>query len=106
MEWGIKKADELGLECFVEASPQGSALYEQYGFRSYTAVNLRPEPLLDEGKGSEEWKRCCEALGSLGCAAMRRPVRGEWSAVAKEEADRCRPKGSLETNLWKVEELE
>ena len=30
--WGTAKADELGLECVVEASQDGRRLYEKYGF--------------------------------------------------------------------------
>ena len=30
--WGVAKADELGLECFVEAANSGVSLYESHGF--------------------------------------------------------------------------
>ncbi|KAF2108657.1 acyl-CoA N-acyltransferase [Lophiotrema nucula] len=32
VNWGCEKADEKGVECFVEASPMGRPLYERYGF--------------------------------------------------------------------------
>lgn len=38
MEWGIKKADELGVDAFVEATETGKLLYEKYGFIIYYKV--------------------------------------------------------------------
>jgi hypothetical protein len=35
MEWGTKKADELGMESFVESSEDGRGLYEAHGFKVY-----------------------------------------------------------------------
>lgn len=32
MEWGCKKADELGLPAYLEGSPQGVGLYKKWGF--------------------------------------------------------------------------
>lgn len=34
VRWGCEKADAMGLECFLEASPAGKALYERAGFRA------------------------------------------------------------------------
>lgn len=33
MRWGLKKADEHGLEAFLEASPEAVPLYERLGFK-------------------------------------------------------------------------
>lgn len=33
MEWGKQKADEMGLEIFVESSEDGRAMYEAHGFQ-------------------------------------------------------------------------
>ncbi|KAI0116465.1 hypothetical protein GGR51DRAFT_555490 [Nemania sp. FL0031] len=33
LEWGINKADELGLDCFVESTLDGRLAYESAGFR-------------------------------------------------------------------------
>ena len=94
MDWGISKADELGLECFVEASPLGSVLYSKYGFRSYKVAQIKPNPSLDED--NDEWKSCLELFGPLNCSVMKRPVNGRWPA----SADYQEPRGDLSTNIW------
>ncbi|KAK7421310.1 hypothetical protein QQX98_002204 [Neonectria punicea] len=33
MRWGVRRADEDGLPCFLEATPNGRGMYEKYGFR-------------------------------------------------------------------------
>lgn len=33
MRWGVQRADEDGLPCFLEATPNGRGMYEKYGFR-------------------------------------------------------------------------
>ncbi|KAF7551497.1 hypothetical protein G7Z17_g4993 [Cylindrodendrum hubeiense] len=33
MRWGVERADEDGLPCFLEATPNGRGMYEKYGFR-------------------------------------------------------------------------
>ncbi|KAH7165779.1 acyl-CoA N-acyltransferase [Dactylonectria macrodidyma] len=33
MRWGVDRADEDGLPCFLEATPNGRGMYEKYGFR-------------------------------------------------------------------------
>jgi hypothetical protein len=52
MEWGTKKADEMGVEAFIEASELGGHLYEKFGFvvvsKSRTETNIE--------NASEEWK--------------------------------------------------
>lgn len=32
MEWGLRTADELGLETLVESAPAGVPLYKSFGF--------------------------------------------------------------------------
>ena len=31
--WGIERADELGVQCYLDANPLGRPIYEKYGFR-------------------------------------------------------------------------
>jgi N-acetylglutamate synthase-like GNAT family acetyltransferase len=52
MEWGVNKADEIGVESFVEASELGMHLYKQFGFLTVS------EELVDTNVSnpSEEWK--------------------------------------------------
>ncbi|KAL6402103.1 hypothetical protein AUP68_14568 [Ilyonectria robusta] len=33
MRWGVERADEDGLPCFLEATPNAKGMYEKYGFR-------------------------------------------------------------------------
>lgn len=33
VKWGVEKADEIGIEGFVEGSKMGAPLYEKFGFR-------------------------------------------------------------------------
>jgi GNAT superfamily N-acetyltransferase len=49
VEWGTKRADELGLKSFVEASFPGRRLYEGCRFEVKEAVSL------DKGYGKVEY---------------------------------------------------
>ncbi|KAL1871101.1 hypothetical protein Daus18300_004846 [Diaporthe australafricana] len=33
MAWGVDKADEEGVECYLDATPEGKKLYERFGFK-------------------------------------------------------------------------
>lgn len=44
VEWGVKKADELGLVAYTEASPKGLGLYLKYGFEEVDRVTVDLEP--------------------------------------------------------------
>lgn len=33
MSWGVARADEDGVGCYLDATPEGKPLYEKYGFR-------------------------------------------------------------------------
>jgi hypothetical protein len=32
LSWGIDKAEEMGVPCYVQASSEGEKLYEKFGF--------------------------------------------------------------------------
>lgn len=34
LQWGIDKAEEMRLPCYLQASEQGKRLYEKYGFEA------------------------------------------------------------------------
>ncbi|KAF2640364.1 hypothetical protein P280DRAFT_470040 [Massarina eburnea CBS 473.64] len=40
LEWGLKRADEEGVEAYLESSPMGRKLYERYGFVAVKEVSL------------------------------------------------------------------
>jgi len=65
VEWGTRKADELGIKCVVEASYPGRRLYEGCGFEIVEDVKL------DGGKVKEEWKD----YGVVGYGWMERKPR-------------------------------
>ena len=51
IEWGLKKADKMGLESHVEASPLGRPVYARYGF-----IQVATNHLLPDNPGNEkEW---------------------------------------------------
>lgn len=60
VDWVARKADELGIECFVPAHiTMGVPLYNKVNFvvvdRTILDMNI-PNP-------SEEWKKCQQQLG-------------------------------------------
>ncbi|CAG8956650.1 hypothetical protein HYFRA_00011961 [Hymenoscyphus fraxineus] len=48
LEWGMKKAEELSVECYVEATDAGRHLYQKYGFAILMKV------LVDAENGTSE----------------------------------------------------
>ncbi|KAI9756787.1 MAG: hypothetical protein M4579_003704 [Chaenotheca gracillima] len=43
VQWGTSRADEMGVEAFVESTPYGKHLYEQNGFVANEHAYFRPE---------------------------------------------------------------
>ena len=43
VQWGVKRADEMGVHAFVDASLTGRRLYEQNGFRVTEHIRLKDE---------------------------------------------------------------
>lgn len=52
MDWGVKKADELALECFLDSSPMAVKIYESFGF--LVADQIIFDTTVENP--SEEWK--------------------------------------------------
>ena len=40
VRWGCEKADEVGVEAFLEASPMGAPMYARHGFQPVKTVEL------------------------------------------------------------------
>ncbi|KAF2877787.1 hypothetical protein BDV95DRAFT_480223 [Massariosphaeria phaeospora] len=40
VEWGVRRADEAGVQCWVEASPMGEGLYKRWGFERVAEVGV------------------------------------------------------------------
>ena len=71
--WGTKKADELGLEAFVEATDDGMPLYARHGFQWMNDFTLRGE--LDDM--DEELKKLQDEL-TWHAHYMWRPKGGKY----------------------------
>ncbi|KAL4882161.1 hypothetical protein BJY04DRAFT_187281 [Aspergillus karnatakaensis] len=79
MDWGLRIADERGLESWLDATQSGRPLYELYGFRAVLDNIVKPVPereLSDTEK--EEWKYYEETLLPIDITHMWRPPRGEF----------------------------
>ncbi|RYP19388.1 hypothetical protein DL765_003361 [Monosporascus sp. GIB2] len=74
MDWGMKKADELGLELFLDSTPQGRPLYEANGF-IYVEENVIT-PTTDNP--DEKWKETEDKVGPFTFWLMWRPVGGRY----------------------------
>ena len=74
MEWGTKKADELGLTSYIESTESGRPLYEAQGF--YVEGDIDLDATTDNP--SEEFTRMREKLGCpIHGWFMRRPSPGK-----------------------------
>lgn len=74
MEWGVQKAEELGLEMWLEASPYGKRLYEQQGFTSVMVTDLSPP----QEPPNQEWAEIKGELGEMIEVVMWRPREGPY----------------------------
>ncbi|KAI4129551.1 MAG: hypothetical protein LQ338_002187 [Usnochroma carphineum] len=73
VQWGTQKADELGLEAFVESTADGKPLYAKHGFHCTNEILLKGElDDMDEGL-----KRLQEEL-TWRAYYMWRPKGGKW----------------------------
>ncbi|KAI4231319.1 MAG: hypothetical protein L6R40_007764 [Gallowayella cf. fulva] len=74
VKWGIQKADELGLETFIEAAEPGVPLYLSHGFGAMDEFCIDPkvpEPSL-------EWKQLKERIPPIRWIFMWRPQQGSF----------------------------
>ncbi|TGO17540.1 hypothetical protein BTUL_0016g00030 [Botrytis tulipae] len=76
MNWGMKKADELGYEFLLDATPYGRPLYDVNGF-VYVEENIT-HPQTDTP--DKEWKDIDERVGPFTFWLMRR-LPGDRNAV-------------------------
>lgn len=63
LKWGVDRADELGIEAYLESSIEGRILYERYGYKVLKAVEFN---MADYGRPE---------LGIDVDCIMHRPVR-------------------------------
>jgi len=74
MDWGIKKAEEMGVEMWLDATIYGIPLYKKHGFVVVNENNLVPET--DET--DEEWMKIKEELAPMTLWQMWRPKDGKY----------------------------
>ncbi|OTB01477.1 hypothetical protein M426DRAFT_266209 [Hypoxylon sp. CI-4A] len=74
LEWGTRKADELGLEAFVESTEMGRKAYEKHGFRTFHEFDLdvRSEDASEEFEASRQKYGCPMRVWVM----RRNPVSG------------------------------
>ena len=82
LQWGTKKADEMGLEMWLDATVHGRPLYLKHGFIVVTENNVHPKTETP----NEEWKKLEEELLPITLWAMWRPLGGKY-----EEGQTIRP---------------
>ncbi|KAF7330147.1 putative gnat family protein [Mycena sanguinolenta] len=74
MDWGMKRADELGLEMFLEAGEHGRALYETNGFAYVEEILLD----VTTDTPDERWVEMQQLAGTTTAWLMWRPVGGHY----------------------------
>ncbi|KAF9760767.1 hypothetical protein IL306_004136 [Fusarium sp. DS 682] len=74
MNWSKQKADEMGVELWLDATEQGVPVYEKHGF---TVVNVNTIQPMKENPG-EEWNKVKEELGTMTFRQMWRPAGGDY----------------------------
>ena len=67
VQWGCDVADELGLECYLEASDAGRRLYQKKGFTDVEYLDMDMSQY-DKGRGMHRH------------VVMIRPVKGQANA--------------------------
>ena len=72
MNVGTLRADELGLECWMEASFMGKALYKHHGFLSLLQVQFD----MEREDATAVWRKCVHELSPAPFSAMWRPRGG------------------------------
>lgn len=75
LDWGTKKADELGIEAFVEATDNGKPTHERHGFTYMNTLYLDPT----RRNPSKRWLELCNWLQTpIHYYLMWRPKGGKY----------------------------
>jgi GNAT superfamily N-acetyltransferase len=74
LAWGKRKADEMGVEMWLDATEYGVPVYRKHGF---TVVNVnRPQPT--KTSPGEAWKKIDKELQPMVFWQMWRPIGGDY----------------------------
>lgn len=74
MNWGKQKADEMGVEMWLDATKYGVPVYLKHGF---TVVGVNQVKPTKEDPG-EEWVKTEKELGEMTFWPMWRPAGGDY----------------------------
>ncbi|KAI0189468.1 hypothetical protein F4808DRAFT_465907 [Astrocystis sublimbata] len=74
LNWGMNKADEMGVDMFLDATPLGKPLYEANKFQVVEEYVIIPQT----ENPDDEWREAEEKIGHSSWSLMWRPVRGEY----------------------------
>jgi hypothetical protein len=74
MDWGIKKAKEMGVEMWLDATVYGIPLYKKHGFVVVNENSIDPKM----EKPDAEWKKLEEELVPMTLWQMWRPASGPY----------------------------
>ncbi|KAL3462067.1 acyl-CoA N-acyltransferase [Aspergillus heterothallicus] len=92
MEWGLRIADERGLESWLDATEFGAPLYKLFGFRPILVNRVKPVPERDlSADEEEEWEHYTKTLLPIDATVMWRPPKGifvEGQTVVPSMAER------------------
>lgn len=83
MAWGIEKADELGLESYIDATEAGIPLYETCGYAKASKVDLDAS----KDEASQQWIELREKLLPFSFWPMWRPAGGTSEMGASKPWD-------------------
>jgi hypothetical protein len=79
MRWGTARADELGLESWIDATGLGRPLYAKHGYVVVSTSTLKPQqPEGLSGSDAKEWKKMEEEILPAQTITMWRPKGGRY----------------------------
>ena len=73
LEWGIRKADQMGVEMWLDATVYGVPLYKKHGFEVINENKLHPET----ENPDDQWRKIEHELMPITLWQMWRPIGGK-----------------------------
>ena len=74
MDWGKQKADEMGVEMWLDATEYGVPVYKKHGFTIVNVNRLQPTKTAP----GEAWRKIDEELQPMTFWQMWRPAGGTY----------------------------
>ena len=94
LNWGKKKADEMGVEMWLDATELGVPVYKKHGFTVVNVNRLQPA----KAEPGEEWREIERELQPMTSWQMWRPAGGDYV-----EGKSVKP---WETDAWQSDSTE